>query len=228
MATWALVKGIREKKNNIWSRRRGGNWWKEDKKRDSLCIYMSQMSGGNCAGGLSLQTSAFLQHYNVYPSRSCTQKSSAQPWQIHHKRSNQSYIQLQAPTSCLVHFFGWWYIHEAFINLSFVAWNKASIIWLCDKDSCSWTPRMHHILGMDKWRKGPRGPFLATTIAYSSSFQLFSKGQRLFQLWTLPFQHSPSGRKAGAWLPTYCKSHLTALNFDLQYFSYWSNPVATL
>lgn len=198
LPTWALVKGIRENKN-IWYRRKGENWWREEKKRDSPCAYTAQMSGGNCAGGL------FCRHL---PACSTILFFFPAALVLRRAQHNPDRYITKGPTRVTLNF-----------RLPLPVWCTS---WDDNEDSCSWTPRVHHISGMDKWRKGLSGPFLVAAISHSSIFQLFSKRLRLFQLWTPPVQHSPSGR-----LPTHCSKHLIALNCDLRYFSYWSNPVAT-
>lgn len=202
MPTWALVKGVREKKNNIWYRRKGENWWKDEKKkRDSLCAYMAQMSGGNCAGGLFCRHLPACSTILFFPAALILRSAQHNPDRYITKGPTRVTFNFRLP-------FPVWctsWDDGIFMKLSIIsAWFlkiQASIIWLCDKESCSWTPHVHHIAGMDKSRKWPSGPFLATAITYSSSFRLFSKRLWLFQP---PVQHSPSGRKVGAWLPTHC------------------------
>lgn len=179
-----------------------GKLTKRRKKRDSLCADTAQMSGGNCAGGLFCRHLPACSTILFFPAALILRRAQHPDRYITKGLTRVTFnSRLPLPVWC-------------------TSWDD-------DKDSCSWTPRVHHISGMDKWRKGPSGPFLAAAISHSSIFRLFSKRLRLFQLWTPPVQHSPSGRKVGAWLATHCSKHLIAFNCDLQYFSYWSNPVAT-
>lgn len=204
MPIWALVKGIREKKSNIWYRRKGENWWKEEKKRDSLCAYMAQMSGGNCAGGLFCRHLPACSTILFFPAALTLRRTQHNLDRYITKGPTRVTFNFRLPLPVWCTSWDDGIFMKLSITSALFLEIQASIIWLYDKDSCSWTPHIYHISGMDKWGKGPSGPFLATAITYSSSFWLLSKRLRLFQLWTPPVQHSPSGRKVGDWLPTHC------------------------
>lgn len=155
MPTWAVVKGIREKKSNIWYRKKGENWWKEEKKLDSLCAYMAQMSGGNCAGGLFCRHLPACSTILFFPAALILRRSQHNPDRYIKKGPTRVAFNFRfhLPVWCTV------WNDGTFMKLSITSALfleiQASIIWLCDKDSCSWTPHIHHISGMDKWRKGP-------------------------------------------------------------------------
>lgn len=164
---------------------------------------MAQMSGGNCAGGLFCRHLPACSTILFIPAALILRRAQHNPDRYITKGPTRVTFNFRLPLPV-------WCTSlddDIFMKLSIISALFLEIKLLsfdCVIKTCSWTPRVHYILGMDKWRKGPSGPFLATAITYSSSFRLFSKVLPLFQLWTIPVQHSPSGRKVGAWLPTHC------------------------